>query len=311
MFINLWTWGTGGAFGRELGIPSCPERKRRDHSANSFIGGTDGNNQFHFMVDAGGPCVEKMIDKNILTIPDVLFITHTHTDHVSDFDRLANSRRRGRKLLNLPDLPMKVICSPQAADHPVYGLRSKFGYLGKAVSFHTIPFDDVWYSVLAGDGGMVPVDSVSSSQEVYPYDVKAIPVYHGQHAPGASMFVFRFHNGGKRIVVTGDFESIEDEWMNNVDLKDPSAILMEANTIKATGTNHTNLDQNEVLLKRWLSDKAQTRVILTHISGYEDYKDKLYDRIPTDKDWNERVKSISLPGEASIAIADDAMCCRL
>ena len=58
MKIEIWTWGTGGPFGRELGV--APKRRRRGHTATSIIlSEEDGLGEAaHFLIDAGAPCVE-------------------------------------------------------------------------------------------------------------------------------------------------------------------------------------------------------------------------------------------------------------
>ena len=61
MKINTWTGGTGGAFGRELGPLS--NRARRKHIATSIIGFED-EIKVHFLIDAGAPCVETMIENS-------------------------------------------------------------------------------------------------------------------------------------------------------------------------------------------------------------------------------------------------------
>ena len=305
MKVDVYTWGTGGAFGRELGI--IPDgRKRRDHSAVSFIGTDNGQKVFHFMVDAGAPCVEKMVDHRIAACPELLFMTHTHSDHISDFDKLVNSRKRGLHISKGLSSPLYVISSPLCADDPVFGLRTKFGYLGDSVKFLTVPCFDVWYSVQLKGGGIVP-SNLSEDNIVYPFEFKLLPVFHASHAPGACMYIFRLKDSRKRIIVSGDFETLEDEVLENADLKDPDILLIETNTIEAAGAGHTNWRQNMKLLGKWLSADSKSRVLLTHLSGFEDWVQQYYTHVPTDEDWLEAIGQFQSPNGVRIEIAEDEM----
>jgi len=306
MHVDIYTWGTGGAFGRELGI--VPDgRKRRDHSAVSIIGTDNGQNAFHFMVDAGAPCVEKMVDHRIAACPELLFITHTHNDHISDFDKLANSRKRGLHISQGLFSPLYVISSPLCADDPVFGLRTKFGYLGDSVRFLTVPCFDVWYCVHLQEGRVAP-SNLSEDNAAYPVEFKVLPVYHASHAPGACLYIFRLKENRKRIIISGDFETLEEEVLENADLKDPDILLIETNTIKASGTGHTNWQQNMELLEKWLSADSKSRVLITHMSGFEDWSRQYYTHIPTDGDWLEAIRQFQAPRGASIELAEDEMC---
>ncbi|UEC43067.1 MAG: Beta-lactamase domain protein [Methanothrix sp.] len=155
MKIEVWTWGTGGPFGRELGI--IPERRRRGHTATSIVvsDGRDGGATVHYMIDAGAPAVETMIERGISS-PQILFITHPHFDHISDLDRLANSRMRGLMLRGgVRDLeeakaifgPLVVVGADECINHPADGVRARFGYLEGLVSWKSISAYDKWHSV--------------------------------------------------------------------------------------------------------------------------------------------------------------------
>lgn len=307
MEVYICTWGTGGAFGRELGVIPSPERKKREQSAVSITGTEGGQNIFHFMVDAGAPCVEKMINNQVSRSPDLLFITHGHNDHVSDFDKLANSRMRGLMISKGKSTPLYVISSPLCAEDPVFGLKARFRYLEDLVKFLTVPYFDVWYTIRLEEGMIFP-SSLMDENEGYPVEFKLLPVYHASHAPGACMYIFRIKENKKRIVVSGDFECIEDFWVDSPDLKDPDFLLIETNTIKAVGTNHTNWQQNMKLLNHWLSAQSKTRVLITHISGYEDWAQNYYTDIPTDRDWLAAVGQFKAPPGAIIEIAEDEKC---
>lgn len=94
----LYTWGTGAAWGRDLGcLPT--DKKARNHTSLSILAG-EGESQTHFLIDVGVPCVESMIDAvqdgNVpIPPPDAVFITHPHFDHNADLTKLCFSRESG------------------------------------------------------------------------------------------------------------------------------------------------------------------------------------------------------------------------
>jgi len=302
MNISIYTWGTGAAFGRELGLP--PSRVRRNHVATSIIGLENEEMKLHFLIDAGAPCVETMIDNDVARVPDVLFITHPHADHVSDFDKLANSRIRGLYKLEKSLAPLPVVCTNECLDDPVFGLRSRFAYLGNTVRWIPIPAYDVWYSIRMSDGILLPSDSLARQDITFQMSFKALPVYHA-FAPGACLFIFRHQEPSKRIVMSGDFESIEERIIENPDLKDPNAIILDTNSIKAVGANHSNWEQNKKLISRWAAGHSKVLVLLNHMGGFEDYQQGYYDHIPTDADWKQEIARFTPPVNTSIEIAED------
>jgi ribonuclease BN (tRNA processing enzyme) len=295
MEITVWTWGTGSAFGRELGIPTT--RERRHHASTSIIGQENGETKFHIMVDA--------IDNGV-SIPDVLFVTHSHADHISDLDKLVSSRPRGLSLLGKPWGPFPIICTRECMDDPQIGLKSKFSYLGNTVQWWPIRMYDVWYSIRATDAFLLPTQTLSRRDFVLPVKLKALPVYHG-FAPGACLFIFALHDESKKIVISGDFESINETTVAHPDLRGPNLILLDANTIKAIGTNHTNWEQNKYLIKRWATGSNKTQVVLHHLGGFEDYMQGYYDHIPTNQDWKREIKAFKPPKGTTVSLARDGM----
>ena len=302
MKISIYTWGTGSAFGRELGL--APTRARRNHPATSIVGVEKEEIKLHILIDAGAPCVETMIDNYITRAPDVLFITHPHTDHVSDFDKLVNSRVRGLLMLGKHLTPLPVVCTEECVDAPIFGLRARFAYLGDLVKWLTIPAYDMWYSISVSDGELLPTHSLTRQDIAFHLDFKALPVYHA-FAPGACLFILSLREESKKIVASGDFESIEERIIENPDLKDPDVILLETNTLKATGTNHSNWEQNKKLIVRWVTGRSKTKVLLNHLGGFEDYMQGYYDHFPTDNEWNQEIKSFTPPWNTSIELAGD------
>ncbi len=310
MSANIWTWGTGAAFGRELGIQH-QSRIRRGHIATSII-----TKYEHFLIDCGAPCVETMVDNNS-TIPDVLFITHSHNDHISDLDKFANNRKRslvlsrnlGKKENEEKDSTFQklpLICTPECLDDQTHGLKAKYGYLSSIIDWTVIPSYDVWYSISKSAPKLIPSRMTTPNSDVFNIEFKALPVYHAPHAPGACLFIFRIvkDNVIKKLVFSGDFESLKDDILNNEDLFDPSFILLETNTIYATGTNHTNWIQNEKLLNKWITGETKVTVLLNHLSGYEDWKQGFIKTVPTDKTWKNIISKFSIPN-TSVDIAVD------
>lgn len=311
---KLFTWGTGAAFGRVLGVSSSSSRNSRGHTASSIIDDTI-KQKVHYLIDAGAPCVEKIIDSGIpeeIQIPDILFFTHSHPDHTSDFDKLVNSVKRGRlfnewgneKICDKPEIkPLYVICTNKCLNDPLFGLKTKFSYLEGAIQWITIPSYDVWFSIRKSDGELVPTKMISRKNEYHSIEFKALPVNHGPTAPGSSLYIFRFEDetGIKKVVISGDFESIKDSVINNPDLSKPHILLLETNTIKAVGTNHTNLLQNLQLIYIW----KPRRVLLNHISGFEDWEQCYFKFIPDSKDWISQIKAFKPPLGVNITIAGD------
>ena len=313
MHLKIYIWGTGAAFGRELGLESYKNRRQRNHTAISII-----SKGCHFLIDAGATCVEKMVE-NKIPLPDVLFITHPHYDHISDLDKLSYSRKRGyvytrnhgnNKNIDNSYTPLPVIGSDKCLNHPEFGLIKKCGFL-KYLNWFEIPGFDEWYSVnKKGTNLFVQSNNIDEKIDtVYPIEFKALPVNHSPHGPGACLFIFRLHDSlEKKIVISGDFETITNAVAGNPDLIDPSCLFLETNTLFATGTNHTNWQQNMRLINRWISGKKTSQVVLYHLSGYEDWEQGFLDDIPDDNKWKEIVGEFTPPDNTTITIAEDGDC---
>ena len=301
MEISVWTWGTGAAFGRELGV--IPNRARRHHVATSIIGKEGNETKFHFLVDAGAPCVEAMVDAGV-PAPDVVFITHPHFDHFSDLDKLANNRLRSLSMVGKPPAPLPVVCTRECLDHPDAGLKSKLDYLGGTIQWWPVRSYDVWYSARRTDAFLLPTRTLSRDDFTFEMSFLALPVYHG-FAPGACLFIFRLHDRSRKIVISGDFESIEETVIEHPELKGADMVLLDTNTIKATYTNHTNWEQNKHLITRWSVRDSETRVLLNHIGGYEDYSQGYFDHIPTEEDWKREIATFKPPGGMTVDLAED------
>jgi len=325
--IEVWTWGTGGPFGRELGVG--PKRRRRGHTATSIIiseVNEDRGAGAHFLIDAGAPCVETMVEKGVMA-PDVLFLTHPHFDHISDLDTLANSRMRGLMVKNgVRDFerakslfrPLAVVGTEDCLNHPKDGVRARFGYLEGLVSWTPISGYDLWHSVQRLDGMILPDKATVGSEDLFPLEFKALPVQHSQHAPGSCLFIFRFRSeyfrGGRKtarnVVISGDFKSMEDSVAGNSDLWDPACLVLDTNTIRASGNYHASLEENKALIGRWCSGDEEVLVLLNHLSGFGDYLEGFYDHVPDDEDWRAAAEFAQKP-MVTVRIAEDGGCYRV
>jgi glyoxylase-like metal-dependent hydrolase (beta-lactamase superfamily II) len=322
--IDIWTWGTGGPFGRELGVE--PKRRRRGHTATSIIvseEGEDCRKGAHILIDAGAPCVETMIEKGV-SAPDLLFLTHPHFDHVSDLDRLANSRMRGLMVQKgIRDFeeakrifgPLKVFGTEDCLHHPKDGAVAKFGYLECLVCWTPISGYDLWHPVNL-EGSIQAGGHQVGAEGLFPLEFKALPVRHSKHAPGSCLFIFRFGSEGntgfrfRNVVISGDFKSMEDWAAESSDLRDPACIVLDSNTIRASGNYHPSLEENENRIDRWCSGDEEVLVLLNHLSGFGDYLEGFYDHVPDDEDWNAAVELIQRP-KVTVRIAEDGGCYRL
>lgn len=366
MKIEVWTWGTGGPFGRELGASSS--RRRRGHTATSILISEEGDGSgatAHIMIDAGAPAVESMIEKGV-SAPDILFITHPHFDHVSDLDRLANSRMRGLMVRErVRDIEaakglfgsLPVVGSGDCINHPADGVRARFGYLEGLVSWKPISAYDRWHSVLqeeaagrgngsveiyraseergggtreiSGEGGRSTPSETERGSRTDRHlllEFKLLPVSHSKHAPGSSIFVFRFRREGaggsqgsageegeatRNVVVSGDFKLMEDWVAGSIDLLDPACLVLDTNTIMACGKYHTSFQENRSLIDRWTTGGEEVLVLLNHISGFGDYAEGFYDGVPDDRDWQEAVDGYAPKPKVTVRIAEDGGCYRI
>jgi len=332
--MEVWTWGTGGPFGRELGV--APMRRRRGHTATSIIlsDEDDGEAEMvggrgeatHFMIDAGAPSVETMVEKES-PAPDVLFLTHPHFDHISDLDRLANSRMRGhlvksgtRNFEKARGLfrPLPVIGTEACLNHPQDGVVAKFGYLEGLVRWTSILGYDLWHSVRRSDGLIFPSTAAVGAEDLFPLEFKALPVIHSKHAPGSCLFIFRSRSEtgssgrepARNIVISGDFKSMEESVEKNPDLRDPACIVLDTNTIRAKGSYHASLVENMALIDRWCSGDEEVLILLNHLSGFGDFLAGHYDHVPDDEDWKAAVEFVQKP-KVVVKIAEDGGCYRV
>jgi len=323
--IKIFTWGTGGSFGRILGYKKSYEFLNRGNTSTSIIGYNNDEEIFHILIDVGAPCVEKIIDNKIGKIPDALFITHLHNDHISDFDKFVCSRYRGlifntrdalimeniipdfnilskeERCCIIKDIKMELR-NDQRHKIPVignydtinadFGVRYTFKYLDRHIEYNIPENNDTWYGICSTDNKIYP-SSLIKTNMLFPLEFKLINLEHN-HAPGACMYIFRTINSSKEIklVFSGDFVSKEISRFNknqlaDNDIKNPDFVLLETSALFARSENHTNWIENTEILKSWFTEKKKTKpkVLLNHIGGYEDFEQGFFPDMPDDKLW--------------------------
>lgn len=356
MKSTLYTWGTGAAWGRELGcLPT--DRKARHHTSLSLLVGK-GESQTHFLVDAGVPCVESMIDAvqdDGLPIPppNAVFITHPHYDHHADLTKLVFSRENGwirnhshwvltenfftdhQSMLSeeaisslkemkaaehdilrqavagytdasdakwkinyvhlnkaYPD-PLPVV----ATDECIHVLHKQCGFINDKLSWQSISEFDSWYGIAKESGVVVPWSELrdKDSESVHPVLFKSLPVWHGPSARGSCLYIFRILDTPetgpkkeKRVVISGDFASMDESVIHNQDMKNPDILLIETNTAY-TGqeTTHSNWIKNKQLISKWFTKDHKGRILLYHLTSSYDWMEGCVARPLTDTDWRE------------------------
>ncbi len=134
--------------------------------------------EWDLMIDAGHGAVQYLL-KNCNRIPEALFITHPHIDHILGLDWIAQSfyKNFGKPY-------------PVYATVPCWDIvKSSFPHLSQIIVFkELIPYQRKVIS------------------EVNGVEVISYPVYHGENAKGASMFLFEIKQETKKInaLFTGD-----------------------------------------------------------------------------------------------------------
>ncbi len=307
---QIRVWGSGAAFGRELGNPEALKRPQRDQTALSIF-----FKDLHILIDAGAPCTEKMINAKA-TPPDLLLITHPHNDHLSDLDKLIFSRKRGYnyaqsrlKQGKSQYPPFPIVGTEECIHHEKYGLKKRYPYLD-SVAWTPFPAYDAWY-LFTGKESIATnqTEFVSPLDSKPPLAIKALPVSHSSHGPGSCLYIIKLGTDHEyTIVISGDFESMDKAIINHPDLKDPDVLLLETNTLYSTGTHHTNWEKNTALINTWFTGQKTSTVILYHISGYEDWEQGYFDIIPDDITWQREINKFNPPSGCNIEIATDGGC---
>ncbi|MGB3944732.1 MAG: hypothetical protein WBK88_08085, partial [Methanothrix sp.] len=169
-------------------------------------------------------------------------------------------------------------------------------------------------------------ESATRTEICLPLEFKLLPVRHSKHAPGSSIFVFRWRRRGvgqgvpedgggrlrpRNVVISGDFKSMDDRVVDSPDLIDPACLVLDTNTIRACGKYHASFEENRSLIDRWTTGDEEVLVLLNHISGFGDYVEGFYDGVPDDRDWQEAVDGYAPKPGVAIRIAEDGSCHRI
>ncbi len=298
--VEVWTWGTGGAYGREFGLtkPQRDARRRRGQSAASLIVG-DRN----IVIDAGPQCAETMID-NDAPVPEIVFLTHEHADHCGGLDQLAKSRTRSMILksgdTNTAPPRLIVIGTEACLTRPPRGVSLGTSHMNEIVRWVIIPEMNTWFAIDPTSEDLTPSDQAPRTPDQPFVEFKAMDLFHTEHAPGACMYVFRITDPDgrvKRVIFSGDFCSIDAEVLADRDIQKADLAVLETNTIRVPGIGHSTLERNIKILQQWYDNSDSATIVLTHIGGYEDCARGPYDHVPDDSDWLRELDEARARGE--------------
>ncbi|MDK2978422.1 MAG: phosphoribosyl 1,2-cyclic phosphate phosphodiesterase [Bacteroidales bacterium] len=220
----------------DLANTSCSLFKKRNTKKDEI--------EWELLIDAGHGTVQYLL-QNHNRIPEAIFITHPHIDHFLGIDWIIQSYS-------------KTYQKP----YPVYAtiltwkkILTAFPHLETLVNFNEL----------------TPYSSVSVN-EVSDIQVTAYPVYHGQNAEGAAMFLFE--NDNKKILFTGDLlcpllKATDFANLENVDL-----LVTDANNrFPYPQSNHwsitTKIDENKSsFLKDYINKHSVGLLLSPHLKPY-------------------------------------------
>lgn len=181
--------GRGNAWPIELGAPQGPGSRHtalagdfREYANTSFSiirEDAHGNQEWSVLIDVGMGIVDALV-RGGNRLPDAVVITHPHFDHVAGLDWLvASHSRHGVR----PKLPV------YATERCWADIMTRFSWLAAGTELCVLPL-----------GHAVRVSTASGLQ------LKALPVFHGDYAPGASMILTELQEAESsfRVLFTGD-----------------------------------------------------------------------------------------------------------
>jgi len=200
--------------------------------------------QWELLIDAGHGTVQYLLQNNN-RIPEAIFITHPHIDHFLGIDWIIQSYSQTTQ-----------------KPYPVYAtiltwkkILKAFPQLEPLVEFHELK----------------PCKSTIVDQ-VPGVQITAYPVYHGQSAEGAAMFLFEVE--GKKVLFTGDLlcPLLKEDDFNK--LKSLDLLVTEANNrFPYPECNHWSII-SEIkgvktdYLKKYINSHSLGLLLTPHLKAY-------------------------------------------
>lgn len=273
----------------------------KDKTTTSSSSTTINNNTiFHLLVDIGEGVVKSLEkidlapyrDFNALTtksaaihVPDAIFITHSHDDHIKELPLLISKA-------NQQSIALKIFCTKECHDQIV----SKFPEISKIndkVSFNVIqpnqPFE---------------VGSIST-----------IPIlaYHGDNSPpGSVIYVLKLPDK-RKIIIGWDFLSLPDDVDQNL-FWNPDLIILGTQSYNPhPETGLISVSDAFELVRRWNAKECY----IVHYRGLMDFEDakNQWFRGPTkamnseelQKTIDENLRVTGREGKFKITVAKEGM----
>ncbi len=220
----------------DLANASCSILKRNRKDKNEI--------EWELLIDAGHGTVQYFL-QNHNRIPEAIFITHPHIDHFLGIDWIIQSYS-------------KTYQKP----YPVYATILTWKKILTALPH---------LETLVNFNELTPYSSVSV-KEVSDIQVTAFPVYHGQNAEGAAMFLIEVE--GKKVLFTGDLlcpllKEADFAKLENVDL-----LVTDANNrFSYPQSNHwsvtTKIGENRSLfLEDYINNHSLGLLLSPHLKPY-------------------------------------------
>jgi phosphoribosyl 1,2-cyclic phosphodiesterase len=240
--------GIQPAFGIEFGLasPRADEGRagdpyRQANASYSLLQRRDGQIARHTLVDVGMGVVPSLLElertHGVHLVHEVL-LTHPHFDHFAQIDWLSMCLLRNGRQEQPRPLPIYATAECWEA-----GPNRVHRYLADRSDFRPL---ESGVPVVLGDVTLTP-----------------FAVDHGPKAAGAAGFAIQ--QGGRKIIITGDFLRVPGE--DDPLLRDADVVFLDANTWHpADRTGHASVLDDLRLLEKWRPKRAY----LIHYSGHED-----------------------------------------
>ena len=209
--------------------------------------------EYELMIDAGHGSIPFLLN-SYNRIPDALFITHPHFDHIIGIDWIAQSYYRFN---NKQKYPL------YATENCWQTILKTIPHLRELIDFHPLEF-----------GKNTEIHGLKNVH------VTAFPVYHGSSAGGSAMFLFEIEKDMGRlskVLFTGDvllplLNERAFERLSNVNY-----LVVDANNrFPYPKSNHWSISRGEGLSTKFLDDfirKLDTAPVLEPFTCSSDYAD--------------------------------------